>query len=223
MEGICGFVFNHTPLLNQSYHPGHRPLVKMVEERRHSIPERAPISVRNVCFRWEDGRSALNDISLTVQRGELTMILGRNGSGKSTLLRILRGVLNPSTGDVHLEKPCAYVHQNPNLQIVMPTIGTDIASSVRKDPATQPSEVRQAVIDALEAVGLTPPEDFMRKSSYRLSGGQRQRAAIASALAMEPRTILFDEVTSSMDPFNKAELVSRIRRIVTERDIAAVW
>ncbi|KAI0565553.1 energy-coupling factor transporter ATPase [Gracilaria domingensis] len=195
----------------------------MVDRPTHSDTHKTPICVRNVFFRWENGRSALNNVSLTVKEGELTMILGHNGSGKSTLLRILRGVLNPSAGDVYLEKPCAYVQQDPNLQIVLPTIGTDIASSIPKDLSSQASDVRQAVINALNAVGLTPPEDFMPKSSYRLSGGQRQRAAVAAALAMEPRTILFDEVTANMDPFNKAELVSRIRQIVTERNMAAIW
>ncbi|CAN8074151.1 unnamed protein product [Agarophyton chilense] len=151
------------------------------------------------------------------------MVLGHNGSGKSTLLQLLRGVLNPSTGSIHLEQPCAYVQQDPNIQIVMPTIGMDIASSVRKDSTSQSADIRNAVLDSLTDVGLTPPEDFLRKSPYRLSGGQRQRAAVAAALAMEPRTILFDEVTANMDPFNKAELVSRVRRIITERNIAAIW
>lgn len=181
------------------------------------------ISVRNVCFRWENGRSALDNVSLTVKRGELTMILGKNGSGKSTLLRILRGLLNPSSGLVHLEKPCAFVQQDPNIQILMPTIGMDIAISVPRKPYTPRSEIWDAVREALTEVGLVPPDDFIRMSSYRLSGGQRQRAAVAAALAMKPKSFLFDEVTASMDPLNKAELISRVRRLITERNIGAIW
>ncbi|PXF48479.1 ABC transporter I family member 10, chloroplastic [Gracilariopsis chorda] len=151
------------------------------------------------------------------------MILGKNGSGKSTLLRILRGLLNPSSGHVYLEKPCAFVQQDPNIQILMPTIGMDIAVSVPKKPDTSRSELWGAVREALTEVGLVPPEYFMRMSSYRLSGGQRQRAAVAAALAMKPKSFLLDEVTASMDPLNKAELISRVRRLITDRNIGAIW
>lgn len=181
------------------------------------------IAVDNVNFWWANGRIALQDVSLKVAPGELAMLVGENGCGKSTLLRVTRGLLEPSSGTVRLETPCAFVHQNPDIQIVFPSIGSDIAASVPKGPNTSNRDVRDQVFEAMEAVGLTPPADYIRLSSHRLSGGQRQRAVVASALAMKPSTILFDEVTASMDPVNKAELVSRVRRIVSERRIAALW
>lgn len=188
-----------------------------------SDPQRPAIAVENVSFWWRNGRIALDDVSLEVAPGELAMLVGENGCGKSTLLRVIRGLLEPSRGTVHLETPCAFVHQNPDIQIIFPSIGTDIAASVPKDPTMSDLEIRNQVFDAMEAVGLSPPTDYMRLASHRLSGGQRQRAVVASALAMKPSTILFDEVTASMDPVNKSELVSRVRRIVSERQIAAVW
>eukprot|EP00737_Agarophyton_chilense_P002328 gb/GEZJ01002644.1/.p1 GENE.gb/GEZJ01002644.1/~~gb/GEZJ01002644.1/.p1 ORF type:complete len:148 (-),score=11.81 gb/GEZJ01002644.1/:182-625(-) len=127
-----GFLLNLTPLQSHCQ-ASHRSWLAMVDSRRDSTSDKALIAVSNVCFRWKSGRSALKNVSLTVREGELTMVLGHNGSGKSTLLQLLRGVLNPSTGSIHLEQPCAYVQQDPNIQIVMPTIGMDIASSVRKD------------------------------------------------------------------------------------------
>lgn len=185
--------------------------------------DKPAIIAENVSFWWQNGRSALQDVSLRVCPGELTMLVGRNGCGKSTLLKVIRGLLIPTAGKVQLLKPCAFVFQNPNIQIVMPSIGADIALSVPKTSSTAKQQVREAVIDALNAVGLTPPETFMRMNSSRISGGQRQRAVVASALAMQPQTILFDEVTASMDPVNKAELVSRVRSIISERKIAGLW
>lgn len=185
--------------------------------------KRSAIAVENVSFWWPNRRIALDDISVSVNPGELTMLVGENGCGKSTLLRIIRGLLEPSIGAVHLETPCAFVHQNPDIQIIFPSIGMDIAASVPKDEDTPSLEVRNQVFEAMEAVGLSPPTDYMRLASHRLSGGQRQRAVVASALAMKPSTILFDEVTASMDPVNKAELVARVRRIVSEKQIAALW
>lgn len=181
------------------------------------------IQVKNLSFSWGNGKNVFQDVSFTVAPGELCMIVGPNGCGKSTLLRTMRSILNPTAGEVFLRKPCAFVFQDPNIQILMPTIGADIALSVPKGPDTSREDVKRIVLDELEAVGLTPAIEFARKSSYRISGGQRQRAVVAAALASKPKTFLFDEATANMDPLNKAELVTRIRNIVTDRKLAAVW
>lgn len=183
----------------------------------------AGIFADNVSFWWDNGRIALRNVSLKVAPGELTMIVGENGCGKSTLLRTICGLLLPARGTVSVESPCAYVHQQPDVQIIFPTVGMDIAASVPKKEGTTREEVRGKVEELMEAVGLSPPEKFLSTSSFRLSGGEKQRVVVAGALAMEPKTILFDEATASMDPVNKAELLGRVRRIVTEREIAALW
>lgn len=181
------------------------------------------ISVRDVSLWWPNGRAGLQDVNLDVYPGELTMILGPNGCGKSTLLRVIRGLLIPPKGSVSFESPCAYVRQNPSEQIIMPSVGTDIAFSIPNEDKLPKEEVQAKVISALETVGLEPAAKIAKMSSHRLSGGQKQRAVVAAALAMEPKTILFDEVTASIDPLNKAELVSRVRNIVSERKLAAMW
>lgn len=183
----------------------------------------AGICARHLSFWWPDGRAGLTDVNLHIHPGELAMIVGPNGCGKSTLLRCLRGLLLPDAGDVSLERPAAYVYQNPNLQIVMPSIGADLAMSVPGGKDLPDAVLRVEVLAALRSIGLEPAEEFLRLSSHRLSGGQRQRVAVAGALAMKPKTILFDEVTASMDSENKQELVTRVRRIVTEQNLAALW
>lgn len=183
----------------------------------------SPISVRNLHFTWPNGRPGLRDISFDVAPGELAMVVGHNGCGKSTLLRVLRGLLNPTSGEVYLKSPCAFVFQNPDIQILMPSIGTDIALSLPNTGYKSKENVRKGVVRSMEAVGLTPPEKFMRMSSHRLSGGEKQRAAIAAALAKEPDTILFDEITASLDPVSRAEILERVRSIICTERIAGIW
>lgn len=193
-----------------------------VDSQPKSI-EKPVISLKNVSFKWQNGRSALSNVSLEVKKGELAMLVGRNGSGKTTLLRILRGLLNPTSGEVYLEPPSSFIQQDSSLQILMPNIGLDISICVPRDSTTTETDVRRTVLDSLKAVGLLPPEDFLKRSSHNLSGGQRQRAAFASALVMRPKTCLFDEITASVDPLNKAELVSKVRELVTTRSLGAIW
>lgn len=151
------------------------------------------------------------------------MLVGENGCGKSTLLHTICGLLRPTRGIVSSDAPCAFVHQNPNTQIIFPTVGMDVAAAIPGKEEILEAEVQEKVKELLETVGLSPPEDFLDISSFRLSGGQKQRVVVAGALSMEPKTILFDEATASMDPINKAELLCRIRRIVMERKISVLW
>lgn len=181
------------------------------------------IAVRNVSYWWANSQIALQNVSVDVAPGELAMIVGHNGCGKSTLLRVIRGLFEPPVGEIFLERPCGFVHQNPDIQILLPTIGADIAASIPNVNEITDYEAYRKVVQALEMVGLSPASDYIEISSYRLSGGQKQRAVVAAALAMKPASLLFDEVTASMDPVNKAELVARVRKIVTEKNIAALW
>lgn len=181
------------------------------------------ITASNVSHWWPSGRQVLDDISLHVKPGELTMIVGENGCGKSTLLSLFIGLLEPIQGNLSIEEPCAFVHQRPDYQILFPTVGMEISTSIQRTPDMTDDDVRERTIAAMEAVGLVPWEEFVDTSSFRLSGGQKQRVVVASALAMEPKSFLFDEVTASMDPVTKAELLARIHKIVKEKNIAALW
>lgn len=183
----------------------------------------AAISARNVNFVWPNGRRALTDININVHPGELAMIVGRNGCGKSTLLSVLCGVILADSGTIDVATPCSVIRQDPSLQILAPTVGRDIILSIPDVEKRSKEEIRQEVDEVMELVGLTPSSNFFDTSSYRLSGGQQQRAVLAAALASRPRTILFDEVTALVDPVSRADILDKVRVLVTSFNIAALW
>uniref|UniRef100_A0A0D9YFI2 ABC transporter domain-containing protein n=1 Tax=Oryza glumipatula TaxID=40148 RepID=A0A0D9YFI2_9ORYZ len=125
----------------------------------------------------------LKDCSLRVPPGQLWMLLGPNGCGKSTLLKVLAGFLNPSSGTVYINRPCSYVFQNPDHQVVMPTVESDVAFGLGKLNLSL-DEVRSRVSQSLDAVGMfTNILHPTQRPIQTLSGGQKQRVAIAGALA----------------------------------------
>jgi energy-coupling factor transport system ATP-binding protein len=89
--------------------------------------EKPAIAVRELCFNWSEEAAVLRSCSLTVPKGEFWMLLGTNGSGKSTLLRLLIGLLKAQSGEVDVCSPVGFVFQNPDHQLVMPTVGADVA------------------------------------------------------------------------------------------------
>jgi energy-coupling factor transport system ATP-binding protein len=177
------------------------------------------IVVKNVCFEWSPGKSALTTCSLEVPRGEFWMLLGTNGSGKSTLLRLLAGLLRPQSGEIHIQQPVGFVFQNPDCQLVMPTVGADVAFGLVEEKLT-PLQVRQRVEEALDRVNLL---DLYRRPIYALSGGQKQRVAIAGAIARHCEVLLLDEPTALLDPESQLDLVQQVRRIVKEQHLTALW
>lgn len=147
------------------------------------------------------------------------MLLGRNGSGKSTLMKLLSGLLLPQTGYVHIHQPVGFVFQNPDQQLVMPTVGADIAFSLVNQGLTS-AEVRFRVQDALDRVNLS---GLARRPIYALSGGQKQRVAIAGAIARHCEVLLLDEPTALLDPDSQQELLANVRELVTQRGMTALW
>lgn len=177
------------------------------------------IVVRNACFEWSNGKSALASCSLEVPRGEFWMLLGTNGSGKSTLLRLLAGLLPLQSGEIHIQQPVGFVFQNPDCQLVMPTVGADVAFGLVEEKLSPP-QVRQRVQEALERVNLL---DLYRRPIYALSGGQKQRVAIAGAIARHCEVLLLDEPTALLDPQSQLDLVQQVRRIVKDQNLTALW
>lgn len=147
------------------------------------------------------------------------MLLGTNGSGKSTLLRILSGLLVAQTGQVEVIPPVGFVFQNPDHQLVMPTVGADIAFGLVEEKLTFP-QVRQRVEESLAAVNLL---HLQRRPIYALSGGQKQRVAIAGAIARHCEVLLLDEPTALLDPDSQLDLVSQVQRLVRARGMTALW
>jgi energy-coupling factor transport system ATP-binding protein len=190
-------------------------------------PEYA-IQARNLGFSWSPvGDSppgghrpaVLTDCSLAVPRGEFWMLLGTNGCGKSTLLRLLAGLLPRQSGEVILEATTGFVFQNPDHQLVMPTVGADVAFGLVEEQLPY-AAVRQRVEESLAAVNLL---HLMRRPIYALSGGQKQRVAIAGAIARHSKILLLDEPTALLDPDSQLELVDQVKSLVRQRGLTALW
>jgi len=185
-----------------------------------SLPLSLPaIEVKDLSFAWKSGQTILDGCSLSVPRGEFWMLLGTNGSGKSTLLRLIAGLLTPQVGTIDIHGGLGIVFQNPDYQLVMPTVGADVAFGLVAERLT-PNQVRHRVAEALTAVNLI---DLIRRPIYALSGGQKQRVAIAGAIARQIETILFDEPTALLDPDAQLDLVARVRELVKSRGLTALW
>ncbi|MEM9771761.1 MAG: ABC transporter ATP-binding protein [Cyanobacteria bacterium P01_D01_bin.73] len=177
------------------------------------------MTVDSLYFSWSPAQPVLKDCSLEIPSGELWMLLGANGSGKSTLLQLLAGLLRPSSGKVQLRQPVGFVFQNPDRQLVMPTVGADVAFGLAKDNLSQ-VEIRDRVRDALSEVGL---DGLERRPIYALSGGQKQRVAIAGAIATHCDVLLLDEPTALLDPDSQLDLVRQVRSLVEQRGLTALW
>ena len=181
--------------------------------------EYSGISVKNLSFSWHQKAPVLKSCSLDIPRGQFWMLLGNNGSGKSTLLRLLVGLLSPNDGTFLLDEPVGFVFQNPDHQLVMPTVGADIAFGLVEEKLSI-SEIKIRVKDALQAVNLLELE---RRPIYALSGGQKQRIAIAGAIARHCQVLLLDEPTALLDPDSQIELVKQVQKLVKSRGITALW
>lgn len=177
------------------------------------------IQVDDVSFQWSSESVVLQDCSLAVYPGEFCMLLGDNGSGKSTLLKLLTGLLQPQGGRVAINGTFGYVFQNPDHQLVMPTVGSDVAFGLVSEQLTLPA-VRSRVLEALAAVNLA---HLIRRPIYALSGGQKQRVAIAGAIARHCQVLLLDEPTALLDPDSQIELVTLVQELVKSRNLTALW
>ncbi|WP_445242889.1 energy-coupling factor ABC transporter ATP-binding protein [Microcoleus sp. N3A4] len=177
------------------------------------------VAVRDLGFCWPSGDRVLQGCSLDVPKGEFWMLLGTNGSGKSTLLRLMAGLLHPQSGEIDLGGRVGFVFQNPDHQLVMPTVGADVAFGLVEEKLSN-VQVRERVAEALEAVNLL---DLQRRPIYALSGGQKQRIALAGAIARHCEILLLDEPTALLDPDSQLDLVAAVQGLVKNRGITALW
>ena len=180
----------------------------------------------------ETNPPALRGVSVTIEKGSFTVVLGHNGSGKSTFAKHLNAVLLPGGGAVYVEgmdtrdermlleirRRTGMVFQNPDNQIVANVVEEDVAFGP-ENLGVPTAEIRRRVDDALAAVGM---EQFASHAPHLLSGGQKQRIAIAGILAMEPECIVLDEATAMLDPAGRREVIDTVRRLNRERGITVV-
>lgn len=194
------------------------------------------ISLINVSKKYSGNsdikKMALNNISLTINKGEFVGIAGMNGSGKSTLVGLLNGLILPTSGEVkvngmstldrknimHIRNLVGMVFQNPDNQIVNPIVEEDIAfGPINLGLSKQ--QVKERTNWALKVLGL---EELRDHSPHLLSGGQKQKVAIASALAMRPSYLILDEPTSMLDNESRRELLATLKFLNSELGITIV-
>ncbi len=162
-------------------------------------------------------------VSLSIEEGTFVALVGHNGCGKSTLAKLLNGLLVPQNGKVtvcgmdtadrdsifEIRKNIGMVFQNPDNQMVASIVEEDVAFGPENLGVAQP-EIVERVYSALEQVGMT---EYAKRSPHKLSGGQKQRIAIAGALAIRPKVIVFDESTAMLDPQGRKEVLSVARAL----------
>ncbi|QMV17638.1 ATP-binding cassette domain-containing protein [Granulicella sp. 5B5] len=185
--------------------------------------EFAQVSFETRSLKSEGGRRLLSDVSLRVEAGTTTALLGRSGSGKTTLLRTVNALVQPTSGRVlvggwdvsavdviALRRGIGYVIQETGLFPQM-TVERNVGMALELRGASK-TEIAKKAAEMLELVGL--PSDVMRRYPWQLSGGQRQRVGLARALAGEPEVLLMDEPFGALDPLTRAEMQTMLRGLL---------
>lgn len=191
------------------------------------------LELKNLSYVYGTGtpfeKTAVNNVSLLIEKGEFIGIMGHTGSGKSTLVQMLNGLMKPTSGQVLLDGEDIWanpkeirkirfkvgmVFQYPEYQLFEETVAKDIAfgpTNMGKNGA----ELEKAVNDAARFTGLK--DELLNKSPFDLSGGEKRRAAIAGVIAMNPEVLVLDEPTAGLDPMGRDVLLSQIVQYHKER------
>ena len=178
-------------------------------------------------------KTVLDDVSISIKKGDFVGILGHNGSGKSTLARQLTALLQPTDGAVFIKnmdsslpeniipirKTAGMVFQNPDNQIIGNLVEEDMAFGP-ENLGVPTEQIWGRIAEALEATGMTA---YREQSPGSLSGGQKQKVAIAGILAMEPECIVFDEPTAMLDPRGRKEVLDAIWHLNKDKGITVIY
>ena len=189
------------------------------------------IALENVSFTYQEGTplasTALSDVSLTIEDGSYTALIGHTGSGKSTILQLLNGLLVPSQGTVRvfdtlitstsknkdirqIRKQVGLVFQFAENQIFEETVLKDVAFGPQNFGVSE-EDAEKIAREKLALVGID--ESLLNRSPFELSGGQMRRVAIAGILAMEPAVLVLDEPTAGLDPLGRKELMNLFKKL----------
>ena len=189
------------------------------------------IALENVSFTYQEGTplasTALSDVSLTIEDGSYTALIGHTGSGKSTILQLLNGLLVPRQGSVRvfdtlitstsknkdirqIRKQVGLVFQFAENQIFEETVLKDVAFGPQNFGVSE-EDAEQIAREKLALVGID--ESLLNRSPFELSGGQMRRVAIAGILAMEPAILVLDEPTAGLDPLGRKELMNLFKKL----------
>ena len=200
--------------------------------------DQALLSLQHVSYIYSPGTAyekvALDDVSLSLGKGEIVGLAGHTGSGKSTMIQLLNGLLKPTRGtvtfegkDIHakgysgnyLRSRVGMVFQYPEYQMICDTVWEDVAFGPKRQGLSE-AECQTRIQEALAFVGL--PEKYYEANPLQLSGGQKRRVAIAGVLAMQPEYIILDEPAAGLDAEGKREIFDRIRRMSREQGIGVL-
>ena len=185
----------------------------------------AKIEIKNLSYSYTASSKAVSDLSLQIEQGSFTSIIGHNGSGKSTLAKLIVGLLRPNSGEIFIDgvlleeksindirKKVAIVFQNPDNQFIGATVEDDIAFGLENRQI--PSKDMPGIINKYAT--FVKMNDFLKKEPTTLSGGQKQRVAIAGALALQPEILILDEATAMIDAKGKKEIFEVIKTMREE-------
>ena len=205
---------------------------------------RTPIELEHVSRFYGSGSQqvrAVDDVSFTIEPGETLCLVGESGCGKSTTGRMMAGLLEPSDGRVlyggsdvgklpeeekkRFRRAVQIIHQDPYASLNPIRNVTQILSAPlrRHKLVKSRSELRNKIHELLETVGLTPPEDFLRKHPHELSGGQRQRVSVARALTVDPEVIVADEPVSMVDVSLRIGLLNILLKLQQDLGVAFLF
>ena len=181
------------------------------------------LEFKNVTYIYGAGTpfeiKALDDVSIKIEKGKVTGIIGHSGCGKSTLVQLMNALYKPTTGTVLLNGEdinanantardarfkVGLVFQYPEYQLFEETVGADIAFGP-KNMGLSEGEVRDRVMRAAKFTGLS--EELLARSPFELSGGQKRRCAIAGVIAMDPEVLVLDEPAAGLDPRGRSEIL----------------
>lgn len=184
------------------------------------------IEVKNLSYKYGVDtpfeKTAVNNISFSINKGEIVGVIGHTGSGKSTLVQMLNGLIKPTSGSVFLEGKNIWeqpkkiqdvrfkvgmVFQYPEYQLFEDTVAKDISYGPINMGLTI-DEIQERVKFSAKFTGLS--DELLNKSPFDLSGGEKRRAAIAGVIAMNPEVLILDEPTAGLDPMGREDLLAQI-------------
>lgn len=186
------------------------------------------VEVKNLTYKYAVGtpfeKTAVENVSFSINKGEVIGVMGHTGSGKSTLVQMLNGLIKPSSGNILIDGKDIWaepkkirsvrfkvgmVFQYPEYQLFEDTVAKDIAFGPTNMQLPQ-DEIEKRVQQASAFAGL--PNELLDKSPFDLSGGEKRRTAIAGVIAMDPEVLILDEPTAGLDPMGRENLLKQISK-----------
>lgn len=226
------------PLAKKLLNIGFKPNLKIEEENININENEETLKLENVKHIYAENtvfeKIALDNINLSIKKGDFLGIIGHTGSGKSTLVQLFNGLLKASYGEIYFNRENIFenkkniknirqkigvVFQYPEYQLFEETVFKDVCFAP-KNMGLYENEILENAKNALEIVGLS--EKYYNKSPFELSGGEKRRVAIAGILAMQPEILVFDELSAGLDPFGRDEILNNISNLHKKLNITVV-